>query len=63
MFDRQLTRQKLRLEQENVRMLRERMIEMENDRLYQDNIAKSKNLANAHHAPYPKKRTHPRDQR
>ncbi|MBK9742065.1 MAG: hypothetical protein IPO94_03515 [Saprospiraceae bacterium] len=47
MFDRQLTRQKLRLEQENVRMLRERMIEMENDRLYQDNIAKSKDLANA----------------
>lgn len=46
-FDRKLNREKEKLEAENARVIRQHMIEIENDRLIQDNIAKSKELANA----------------
>ena len=46
-FNVQLDKQKSLLEKENNRLLREKMIEMENERLHQDNILKSKDLANA----------------
>jgi hypothetical protein len=46
-FDKQLKFQGIKLERENARILRERVIEMENDRLVQDNITKSKEVANA----------------
>lgn len=46
-FNMQLERQKSYLEKQNNRLLREKMIEMENERLHQDNILKSKDLANA----------------
>jgi len=46
-FDRKLNREKEKLEAENARVIRQHMVEIENDRLTQDNIAKSKELANA----------------
>jgi ligand-binding sensor domain-containing protein len=46
-FDHQLAVQKEKLNAENARLMRERLIELENDRLVQDNLTKSKELANA----------------
>jgi hypothetical protein len=46
LFNRRLKRAKRRMEEENERILREHKIQMENDRLIQDNLAKSKDLAN-----------------
>ncbi|MCE2790000.1 MAG: hypothetical protein LW630_08835 [Saprospiraceae bacterium] len=47
LFNRRLMREKQRLELENDRILREHKIRMENDRLVQDNLMKSRELANA----------------
>jgi len=46
-FDTKLTKEKLKLEVENDRLLREHKYQLENDRLIQDNIIKNKELANA----------------
>ena len=46
-FDHQLAAQKEKLNAENARLMREKLIELENNRLIQDNITKSKELANA----------------
>ncbi|MBK8518386.1 MAG: hypothetical protein IPL55_19515 [Saprospiraceae bacterium] len=46
-FDKKLTQEKIRLESENERLLREHKYELENNRLIQDNLLKSKELANA----------------
>jgi DNA-binding CsgD family transcriptional regulator len=46
-FDKKLAQEKLKLEAENARLLREHKYQMENDKLMQDNIIKNKELANA----------------
>jgi DNA-binding CsgD family transcriptional regulator len=46
-FDRKLKIEKLKLEEENERLLREHKYQIENDRLVYENINKSKELANA----------------
>jgi len=45
-FNKKLTQEKLKIEAENERLLREHKYQLENDRLIQDNIAKNKELAN-----------------
>lgn len=45
-FDKQLISEKLKLEAENKRLLHEHLIELENTRLHEQNILKSKELAN-----------------
>ncbi|MBK9735939.1 MAG: hypothetical protein IPO92_13665 [Saprospiraceae bacterium] len=45
-FNKKLYEEKVKLEMENQRLLREHKIEIENDRLIEDNLSKSKELAN-----------------
>ncbi len=45
-FLKKLKSARIKMEEENARLLRERMYQMENDRLVQDNMTKSKDLVN-----------------
>jgi len=45
-FLKKLRSARIKMEEENARLLRERMYQMENDRLIQDNMTKSKDLVN-----------------